>query len=86
MSGTANKKKKVGIVLKDALNKSVVVEVKRTVLDPEYKKYIRRKNKFMAHDENNECKKGDTVVIRETRPLSKMKRWRVESIVERAAE
>jgi len=86
MSGTVNKKKKVGIVMKDALNKSVVVEVKRTVLDPEYKKYIRRKKKFMAHDEKNECRKGDTVVIRETRPLSKMKRWRVESIVERASE
>lgn len=86
MSGTVNRKTKVGVVVKNAVNKSVMVEVKRTVLDPEFKKYVRKRKKFMAHDEKNECKKGDTVVIRETRPLSKLKRWRIESIVERASE
>ncbi len=86
MSGNANRKTKVGVVVKNAVNKSVMVEVKRTVLDPEFKKYVRKRKKFMAHDEQNECKKGDTVVIRETRPLSKLKRWRVETIVEKASE
>lgn len=86
MSGNANRKTKVGVVVKNAVNKSVMVEVKRTVLDPEFKKYVRKRKKFMAHDELNACKKGDTVLIRETRPLSKLKRWRVETIVEKASD
>ncbi len=73
-----------GIVVSDKMDKTVVVEVERTVLHPLYKKYIRRKKKFMAHDERNECRIGDKVQIIETRPLSKYKRWRVMKILERA--
>lgn len=79
-----NKKTKTGVVVSNAMDKSVVVEVKRTVLEPEFKKYVHRKSKFMAHDEKNECNVGDKVLIRETRPLSKHKCWRVESIISKA--
>ena len=72
-------------MVSDAMDKSVVVEVSRTVLDPTYKKYIRRKAKFMAHDEAGECKAGDTVRIRECRPLSKRKRWRVDEVIVKAS-
>ena len=85
MSGPSIKKRKTGIVVSNAMEKSVTVMVERTVLDPTFKKYVRRRNKFMAHDEKNECHKGDTVVIRECRPLSKRKRWRVENIVQKAS-
>ncbi len=78
-------KRKTGVVVSNAMNKSITVEVERTVMDPVFKKYIRRRKKFMAHDESNECNKGDTVVIRECRPLSKCKRWRVETIVTRSS-
>ncbi len=84
MSDTVNKKHKIGVVKSDAMDKSVVVEVSRTVLDERFKKYIRRKSRFMAHDEANECRCGDQVAIRECRPLSKRKRWRVESILRKA--
>ena len=79
------RKTKTGVVISDAMDKSVVVSVERTVLDPTYKKYIRRKSRFMAHDEANECKVGDTVRIRECRPLSRRKRWRVEEVVTKAS-
>jgi small subunit ribosomal protein S17 len=79
-------KRKTGVVVSIAMQKSITVMVERTLMDPVFKKYIRRRNKFMAHDEKNECQKGDTVVIRECRPLSKCKRWRVESIVTRASQ
>lgn len=79
-------KKKLGVVKSDAMNKSITVMVERTVLDPRFKKYVRRRNKFMAHDEKNECRKGDTVTIRECRPLSKRKRWRVDEIVKRSSD
>ena len=78
-------KRKVGVVVSNAMDKSITVMVERMVLDPEFKKYVRRRNKFMAHDEKNECHKGDMVMIRECRPLSKRKRWRVESIVEKSS-
>lgn len=78
-------KRKVGVVVSDSMDKSITVMVERMVMDPEFKKYVRRRNKFMAHDEKNECRKGDTVMIRECRPLSKRKRWRVESIVEKSS-
>lgn len=72
-----------GMVVSDKMQKTVVVEV--TYLKPHllYGKYIRKKRKYMAHDEKEECKVGDRVTIIETRPLSKLKRWRVISIVER---
>jgi len=79
-------KTKIGFVVSDSMNKSVTVEVQRTVLEPMFKKYVKRKKKFMAHDEKNECNTGDMVVIRECRPLSKRKRWRVENIVEKSSE
>ncbi|MFA4874890.1 MAG: 30S ribosomal protein S17 [bacterium] len=78
-------KRKTGVVVSNAMEKSITVMVERTVMDPVFKKYIRRRNKFMAHDEKNECRKGDTVVIRECRPLSKCKRWRVENIVTKSS-
>lgn len=78
-------KTKTGVVVSNAMQKSIVVMVERTVIDPTFKKYLRRRNKFMAHDEKNECKKGDMVVIRECRPLSKRKRWMLDKIVEKAS-
>ena len=80
------RQEKLGIVMKDAMNKTVVVEVQRLVMDPLYHKYLRRRSRFMAHDEKNACKAGDRVRILETRPLSRRKRWVVESILEKAAE
>ena len=68
---------RTGIVVRDKLDKSVIVEVTRTVLHPLYKKYIRKRSRFMAHDEQNAYKVGDKVQITETRPLSRRKRWRV---------
>jgi len=67
------------------MDKTVVVMVNRLVLHPVYKKYIRKRTKVKAHDEKNESHIGDKVLLIETRPLSKVKRWRVKKIVERAA-
>ena len=66
-----------GKVVKDAKDKTVVVYVERRVMDPVYKKFIRRSKKYLAHDEDNRCKEGDVVRIRECRPLSKRKRWEI---------
>ena len=77
------RKTRVGMVVSNKMRKTIVVAVERRVKDPLYKKYIRRTNKFMAHDENNECQIGDRVRITETRPLSKRKRWRLVAIVEK---
>ena len=78
------RKSRVGVVVSDKMNKTVVVEVKETVRHPLYGKTLRRTRVFKAHDETNECKVGDQVRIAETRPLSKTKRWRVSQILERA--
>ncbi len=78
------RKVRTGKVVSDKMDKTVVVEVIDSVQHPLYKKFIKRSTKFKAHDENNECKIGDTVEIAETRPLSKDKRWRVSEILERA--
>ncbi len=80
----ANRKQFIGIVVSDKMDKTVVVMVERLVKHPLYKKYIRRRRKFMAHDEENTCRTGDKVLIEETRPLSRHKRWRVRQILERA--
>ena len=72
------RKTRVGIVVSDQMDKSVIVEVSRTVLHPLYQKYVRKRTRFMAHDETNECKVGDKVRIVESRPLSRRKRWRVQ--------
>jgi small subunit ribosomal protein S17 len=71
-----------GKVVSNKSNKTVVVEVERRVLHPKYKKFVRKSTKYHAHDENNTCQLNDVVVIRESRPLSKLKRW---VIVERLA-
>lgn len=80
-----NKRKvRVGKVVSDAMDKTVVVAVERLVRHPLYERTIRRTTKFKAHDEHNEAHVGDVVEIMETRPLSREKRWRVTRILERA--
>lgn len=74
-----------GVIVSDKMDKTVVVLVSRLIKHPVYKKYIRRRAKFMAHDEQNSARMGDTVEIIESRPLSKFKRWRLTRIVERRA-
>ncbi len=75
---------KVGIIVSNKMEKSVVVKVDRYVLHPVYKKFVRKTKKFMAHDENNSCNIGDRVKIVESRPLSRRKRWVVTEIIEKA--
>lgn len=77
MSDRGLQKSRIGVVVSNKMDKTVSVEVERTVLHPLYKKYIRKRSRFLAHDENNECSVGDRVRIAETPPLSKRKRWRV---------
>ncbi|MBW1918058.1 MAG: 30S ribosomal protein S17 [Deltaproteobacteria bacterium] len=78
------RKSRTGIVVSDKMDKTVVVQVTRLVRHPVYGKIVRRWNKFKAHDANNACRVGDKVVIVETRPLSRDKRWRVKEILEKA--
>ena len=78
------RKERIGIVVSNKMNKSISVMVERKVMHPKYGKFVKRSTKFMAHDEKNECRMGDTVRIMETRPLSKNKRWRLVEIRERA--
>ena len=78
------RKTRVGVVVSDKMDKTIVVAVKESVQHPLYKKIVGRTYKLKAHDENNECGIGDTVKVMETRPLSKDKRWRVVEIVEKA--
>jgi len=82
----ANRKKFVGIVISDKMDKTVVVRVERKKLHPRYKKIIKTYRKFYAHDENNEAREGDKVLIMESRPLSKLKRWVVIKILEKATK
>ncbi|MHC2994283.1 MAG: 30S ribosomal protein S17 [Candidatus Atribacteria bacterium] len=77
-------KTKIGIVVSDSMEKSVVIKVEYLVSHPLYKKRIKKSSKFMAHDEKNVCSIGDKVKIAETRPLSKRKRWRVVEIIEKS--
>lgn len=79
-----NRKVRVGTVVSDKMDKTIVVAVETFVTHPLYKKQIKKTTKFKVHDENNECKIGDKVKIMETRPLSKDKRWRLVSIIEKA--
>ena len=81
---TTSRKTRVGKVVSDKMDKTVVVIVEDRVAHKTYKKIIGRTYRLKAHDENNECGVGDTVKVMETRPLSKTKRWRVISIVEKA--
>ena len=80
----SSRKVRVGKVVSDAMDKTVVVAIADRVAHPLYKKIVGRTYKLKAHDENNECGIGDTVKVMETRPLSKDKRWRVVEIVEKA--
>ena len=78
------RKTRVGVVVSDKMDKTIVVAVKDNVRHPLYSKIIKKTYKLKAHDENHECKKGDTVNVMETRPLSKDKRWRLVEIIEKA--
>ncbi len=78
------KRQLVGKIVKDRMDKTVIVQAERLVKHRFYHKYIRRRATYAAHDERNECKVGDKVLITESRPLSKTKRWRVASVLEKA--
>jgi small subunit ribosomal protein S17 len=78
------RKERIGVVVSNKMDKSIVVEIERREKHPIYGKFIKKTNRFMAHDEKEECNIGDTVRIMETRPLSKRKCWRLVEIIERA--
>lgn len=73
-----------GVVVSSKMNKSVVVAVGTYKKDPRFGKFVRKTKKYLAHDETNQCGEGDKVLISESRPLSKLKRWKVDRIVEKA--
>ena len=79
-----NRKTRVGVVVSDKMDKTIVVDMKTKVTHPLYKKTINKTTKLKAHDEENSCGIGDTVRVMETRPLSKDKRWRLVEIIEKA--
>ncbi len=85
MAERGKRKTLVGVVTSDKMEKTVIVMVNRLVLHPVYKKYVRKRKKFKAHDEQNQCHMGDKVLLIETRPLSREKRWRVKEVLGRAA-
>ena len=78
------RKERTVLVVSNKMDKSIVVQIERRFKHTVYGKYIKKTNKFVAHDENNDCNIGDTVKIAETRPLSKNKNWRLVEIIERA--
>lgn len=78
------RKERIGLVISNKMDKSIVVEIERKVKHPIYGKFVKKTSKFMAHDEKNDCNIGDTVSIMETKPLSKNKCWRLVEIIERA--
>jgi len=80
-----NRKRMVGVVASDKMDKTVVVVVNRLVRHPVYKKYIRRRSRFKAHDEQNKVRIGDTVEIVQSRPISKTKHWRISKIISHQA-
>lgn len=84
MEARNNRKTRTGKVISNKMAKSIIVAIERKVAHPLYKKYFKRTTKFYAHDEKNEAGVGDTVKIMETRPLSKLKRWRLVEIVTKA--
>jgi small subunit ribosomal protein S17 len=81
---TGRKITKIGTVVSDKMDKTIVVSVQRQYKHPLYKKIVRKHKKFKAHDENNDCKMGDVVEIIESKPLSKEKRWALNNIIERS--
>lgn len=78
------RKSKTGVVVSNKMDKTIAVQVERRLMHPIYGKFVKRTNKFFAHDEQNTCNMGDIVRIMETRPLSKKKSWRLVEIIERA--
>jgi small subunit ribosomal protein S17 len=78
------KRQMIGIVVSDKMDKTIVVQTERLVKHRLYHKYIRRRSKFAAHDADNSCRAGDEVVITESRPLSRTKRWQVSEILKKA--
>ena len=78
------RKERIGVVVSNKMDKSIVVEIERREKHPIYGKFIKKTSRFMAHDEKNDCNIGDTVRIMETRPLSRRKHWRLVEIIERA--
>jgi len=84
METRALRKTRIGVVVKDGMQKSITIAIERKVAHPIYKKYFKKTTKLIVHDENNECNVGDVVKIMETRPISKNKNWRLVEIVEKA--
>ncbi|MBL7111635.1 MAG: 30S ribosomal protein S17 [Bacteroidales bacterium] len=84
MEERKTRRERIGTVISNKMEKSIIVAVKRKVKHPIYGKFVNKTSNFVAHDEENTCNEGDTVKIMETRPLSKSKRWRLVEIIERA--
>jgi small subunit ribosomal protein S17 len=84
MTERGQRKERIGTVVSDKMDKTVIVSVERNFIHPTYGRIVRKNTKYVAHDEKDECKAGDKVSIFETRPLSKTKRWRVAKVLERA--
>jgi small subunit ribosomal protein S17 len=84
MEKQAIKRQLSGVVTSDKMDKTIIVQVERIVKHPLYKKYIKRRSRFVAHDEGNQCGIGDKIVITASRPISKTKRWYVSNILEKA--
>lgn len=84
MEARNERKSITGVVSSNKMDKTITVMVERRIKHPFYGKFVKKSKKFMAHDENNDCHIGDVVVIEETRPLSKNKRWRLIQVLERA--
>lgn len=81
MGSQGKRKEKIGVVVKDRMNKTIVVRIDRTAKHPVYRRIIKKSSKVMAHDEKQEAKVGDRVKIQETRPISKNKKWRLTKIL-----
>tara|TARA_Y100000590_G_scaffold455471_1_gene604179 strand:+ start:896 stop:1156 length:261 start_codon:yes stop_codon:yes gene_type:complete len=79
----SNRKELTGVVISNRMDKTVVINVERRFPHPIYKKYVTRSKKYYAHDESNKCETGDTILIQESKPLSRLKRWRVKKIVKK---
>jgi small subunit ribosomal protein S17 len=84
MNKSGMRREVIGTIVSDRMEKTVIVQVQRLVKHRLYKKYIKRRSKYTAHDEANACRIGDRVLIAESRPISKTKKWRVRAIVEKA--
>ena len=80
-----HRKTRQGVVVSDKMEKTIVVQVERRIMHPVYKKFVKSRVKYKVHDETNEAKVGDTVLIEECRPLSRQKRWRMKTVTNRAA-